>query len=133
MTIIKKKQKFNNVPFKKTFESFEDIIKTFNIKNFLVDKIRADIFCINKDDKNMDEAKINYAKINNDIHNRSLSSLFGYAFCSNISHPDGKKYDMACINVLDLILAKLKSDPFKYDINLLENLESLKEKIKQNF
>ena len=133
LKIIKKKQKFNNVPFKKTFESFEDITKTFNIKNFLVDKIRADIFCINKDDKNMDEAKINYAKINNDIHNRSLSSLFGYAFCSNISHPDGKKYDMACINVLDLILAKLKSDPFKYDINLLENLESLKEKIKQNF
>lgn len=133
LKIIKKKQKFNNVPFKKTFESFEDITKTFNIKNFLVDKISADIFCINKDDKNMDEAKINYAKINNDIHNRSLSSLFGYAFCSNISHPDGKKYDMACINVLDLILAKLKSDPFKYDINLLENLESLKEKIKQNF
>jgi hypothetical protein len=121
LKIIRKKNKIINEFFED--KSFENIINKFSIKNFLVDKIRADIFFISNDDKNISEAKINYAIINNNTYNGSLSSLFGYAFCSNESNPEKKKkYDIACINVLDLIISKLKNHHLKFDVEKLKDL-----------
>jgi len=81
------------------FECFENIVLTFEIKNFLVDKIKDDYSFINKKEF-INEAKYKYAQINNSTNNISLSSLLRYAFSSNEKKLDKNKIDNASINAL---------------------------------
>ena len=106
------------------FECFESIVHSFEIKNFLVDKIKDDYSFINKKEF-INEAKYKYAQINNSTNNISLSNLLRYAFSSNEKKLDKNKIDNASINALKELSFKL-SEKFRLKVKIYKLIELLK-------
>ena len=115
---------FYKVKMTGQFECFESIVHSFEIKNFLVDKIKADYSFINKEEF-INEAKYKYAQINNNTNNISLSNLLRYAFSSNEKKLDKNKIDNASINALKELSFKL-SEKFRLKVKIYKLIELLK-------